>query len=360
MPADPVTEKHDRQSLPNLIERYIPRDWVFPIVLAVFVGVVVWFSHAIVSFVMPTGTLVRLPSFVGRTLPDAEAELARLGLKSAVTATSASKHYPKGVVVDQQPDAGVEVRTGREITLVISTGMQAELMPDLRFQGLREARLDISDAHLQLARTTFAKSDDVPANHVIAQHPLPLSRVAGGAPVTLTVSSGGAAQLRVPAFVGLNVDEARALAARDHIKLGQIVWTPFGTAGPPHGDVVRQKPAGGARIAPYDDVSLQVSAGPNESGYIIRQVQVLASVPVIENVRPGKALRVVLRVSDATGRYDLYDAFAQPGQKLEFTLTTVGTSVLDMYVNHTLVGETRLGREPAHVYQSAVRAKKAT
>ncbi|MCL5258383.1 MAG: PASTA domain-containing protein, partial [Firmicutes bacterium] len=205
MPADPVTEKHGRQSLPNLIERYIPRDWVFPIVLAVFVGVVVWFSHAIVSFVMPTGTLVRLPSFVGQTLPDAEAELARLGLKSAVTATSASKHYPKGAVVDQQPDAGVEVRTGREITLVISTGMQAELMPDLRFQGLREARLDISDAHLQLARTTFAKSDDVPANHVIAQHPLPLSRVAGGAPVTLTVSSGGAAQLRVPAFVGLNV-----------------------------------------------------------------------------------------------------------------------------------------------------------
>ncbi len=63
-------------------------------------------------------------------------------------------------------------------------------------------------------------------------------------------------------------------------------------------------------------------------------------------------LDVRLSMRDATGRYDFYHAYADPGQKLDFTVTAVGTSVLDMYVNNTLVGETRLGTEPPKVYGS--------
>ena len=55
-------------------------------------------------------------------------------------------------------------------------------------------------------------------------------------------------------------------------------------------------------------------------------------------------------MTDATGKYDLYHAFAEPGQKLDFTVTAIGTSLVDMYVNDVLVGETRLGTEPPVVY----------
>jgi hypothetical protein len=156
--------------------------------------------------------------------------------------------------------------------------------------------------------------------------------------------------LLVPNFIGLTIDQARALAADAGIKLGQIVWTPLGRSGPPHGMVARQAPAPKSRIASYDPVALQVSAGPNESGYVLRQVHVLVSVPQSPDAAAGTQLDVRLAVTDATGRYDLYHAFAEPGQKLDFTVTALGTSVLDMYVNGTLAGETRLGTEPAHVY----------
>ena len=76
----------------------------------------------------------------------------------------------------------------------------------------------------------------------------------------------------------------------------------------------------------------------------------LVSVPVPENVANGTQLEVRLVMTDATGKYDLYHAFAQPGQKLDFTVTAVGTSVLDMFVNGVLAGETRLGNEPPAVY----------
>lgn len=299
---------------------------------------------------MPSSATVTLPSFVGQTLPDANAEIARLKLNSAVVDHTTSDRYPQGVVIMQRPAAGDQVRQGRQISFVISDGIVARLMPDLRYQSMREVELDLSRTHLQLGKVTYARSDVVPDGHVIAQSPAPLVSVHEGDTVSLTVSRGGKANVIVPNFVGLTIDQARALASATGVKLGQVVWTPLGKGAPPHGMVARQRPPPKARIPSYDPVALQVSAGPNESGYIVRQVHVLVSVPEPDNVQNGQQLDVRLSLTDATGQYDVYRAFAEPGQKLDFTITAVGTSLLDMYVDNQLVGETRLGTEPAKIY----------
>jgi eukaryotic-like serine/threonine-protein kinase len=322
-------------------------------VLVVFVALVVWFGREIYDFLLPSSATVTVPSFVGQTLADANAEIERLKLSSAVVDHTTSDRYPKDVVIMQRPDAGEQVRQGRQVSFVISDGIVARLMPDLRYQSMREVQLDLSRAHLELGRVTYARSDIVPDGHVVSQNPAPLVNVHEGDAVTLLVSRGGRANIVVPSFVGLTIDQARALASDAGIKLGQIVWTPLGKKGPPHGMVARQIPPPKARIASYDPVALQVSAGPNESGYILRQVHVLVSVPEPENVASDDQLDVRLSLTDATGRYDFYRAFAEPGQKLDFTVTAVGTALLDMYVNDTLVAEERLGTEPPKVYSQA-------
>ncbi|MGB8519287.1 MAG: PASTA domain-containing protein [Candidatus Tumulicola sp.] len=322
-----------------------------------FVAVVVWFGHQIHDFLLPPSDTITVPSFVGQTLTDANAEAARLKLTPAVVDHTASDRYPKNVIISQRPDAGAQAREGRQISFVISDGIIARLMPDLRYQSMREVELDLSRVRMKLGKVTYAKSDIVPEGHVISQDPAPLANVGGDDTVTLVVSRGGLSALQVPNFTGMLVDDARALAAKSGVKLGQIIWTPLGPNGPPHGAVVRQIPAAKAKIASFEPVSLQVSAGPYESGYIIRQVRVLVSVPVPDQAQQGEQqteqqqqLDVRLTVTDATGKYDLYHAFAEPGQKLDFTVTAIGTSLVDMYVNDVLVGETRLGTEPPVVY----------
>jgi len=320
-----------------------------------FVAVVTWFGHQIYDFLFPSSATVTLPSFVGQTLTDANAEIERLKLNSAVVDHTTSDRYPKGVVIMQRPEAGGQVRQGRQISFVVSDGIVARLMPDLRYQSMREVQLDLSRAHLQQGRIAYARSDVVPEGHVISQNPAPLVNVHQGDVVTLVVSRGGRANVIVPGFVGLTIDQARQLASDAGLKIGQIVWTPLGRDGPPHGMVARQVPAPKAKIASYDPVALQVSAGPNESGYILRQVHVLVSVPAPESTddtQGGQQLDVRLALTDATGTYDLYHAFAEPGQKLDFNVTALGTSVLDMYVNNALVSEERLGTEPPHTYGS--------
>src|SRR5450631_1557059 len=134
--------------------------------------------------------------------------------------------------MSQQPAPGTHVRVGREISLVVSTGVTIFPMPDLRYQSLREANLALDHSKLQLAKATVVPNDDVLANHVLSQDPPPLTSVREGTRVALVLSKGPPPAVRVPNFVGEFIDDARADAARSNVHLGQIVWTPFGPSGP--------------------------------------------------------------------------------------------------------------------------------
>ena len=136
--------------------------------------------------------------------------------------------------------------------------------------------------------------------------------------------------------------------------LGQIVWTPFGTGGPARGVVVRQNPAANASIDPSQAVSLQISAGPGVAGYLVRQVHAVATVPSPQD-GTERAQRIRIEVRDQTGTWNVYDAYAQPKQKLDFNLTVVGTSELDVYVDNELISSTKLGVEPAAETLAGVR-----
>jgi serine/threonine-protein kinase len=317
------------------------RDWVFALSLALAVAVVVWFGRSVKDFFGPSTAEVLMPSLSGQTSADAIAEAERLQLHAVIVANQPSDQYPKDVVMGQQPAAGTRVRQGRQISLIVSTGVVIFPMPDLRFQSLREAGLTLNRSKLQLDKTTVVANDDVQANHVITQDPPPLSSVREGSKVSLTLSKGPPTEVKVPNFVGMMVDDARDQAMRAKIHLGQIVWTPFGASGPPRGRIVRQNPAPGGTVDPFDPVSLQVSAGPTEYGYLVRQVHATVIVPSALDTA-----QVRIQMRDETGTWNVYDGYAQGGAKLDFNLTAIGTSELDTYINNELLNQTKLGVEP--------------
>jgi beta-lactam-binding protein with PASTA domain len=319
-------------------ETIFNRDWVFALSLAFAVGVVVWFGRSVKDFFEPAVADVFVPSFSGVSVADASAEAERLKLRATVVANAPSDRFPKDAIMSQQPAAGSHVREGREISLVVSTGVTIVPMPDLRYQSLREANLTLDRNRLQLAKTTIVPNDDVLANHVLSQDPPPLTSVREGTKVSLTLSKGPPSSVRVPNFVGEFIDDARADAANSKVHLGQIVWTPFGPNGPPRGQVAKQNPAPGAQIDPFAPVSLQVSAGPTEYGYLIRQVHATATVPASDS-----AANVRMEVHDETGTWNVYDGYAEGGQKLDFNLTVVGKSELDTYINNELLSQVTLG-----------------
>jgi len=323
------------------------QDWFFAVSLALFVGTSVWFGRAIQDFFAPSAKTVSTPTLIGETLGDAVSTSARMHLRTVVIQHTPSDRFPRDVIMRQDPPPGTQVREGRQISIVVSTGVQIFPMPDLRYESMREVGLDLSRFKLLLGKVKTVQSDEVPANHVVTQDPPPLSSVRVGSTVNVEVSKGGFTAIRAPSFVGMSVDEARDAAAESHVHLGQIVWTPFGRWGPPRGVVVRQSPPAGAVIDPLQAVSLQISAGPRESGYLIRQVHATATVPEdLNDTGDDRTPIVRVQVRDETGTWNVYNAYAQPKQRLDFNLTVVGTAELDVFVNNELLDSTSLGAEP--------------
>lgn len=321
---------------------FFDQNWALAVALAFFVGVAVWFGRSIKDFLAPTGQEIMVPSLVGQTASDALQEAERVHFHAIIAERSQSDTFPKDVVMRQEPAGGTRVRQGRQISLVVSNGVQIFAMPDLRYESMREVRLDLSRYRLQLGKVRTVASDDVPANHVVAQRPPPLTSARIGTVVNIDVSAGTLNAGRVPNFSGMSIDAARETAARGKFVLGQIVWTPFGRSGAARGTVVRQSPVAGTRADSLTRVSLQVSAGPREAGYVVRQVHATAAVP-----SGDKPVKVRIEVRDETGTWKVFDAYAQPRQKLDFNVTAIGTSELDMYVDNELVSATKLGKEPA-------------
>ncbi len=319
----------------------LDRDWLLALSFAFLVAVLVWFGRSVKEFFGPSASDVLLPAFSGQTLDDANSECARLHLQCSVVARRPSERFPRDVVMGQQPAAAARVREGRAVSFVVSNGVSIFPMPDLRYESLRNVNLTLSRLHLQLTKSTVVANDDVPASHVVAQVPPPLESVREGAGVTLTLSKGPPANVKLPNFVGMNVNEARDAATAAGVHLGQIVWTPFGIYGPPRGAVVRQSPNAGAGIDPFSLVSLQVSAGPRESGYLVRQVHVSATIPIVDS-----AAHVRMVVRDDTGTWNVYDGYAQGGQKIDLNVTAVGTAEVDTYVNNELLNSSKIGVEP--------------
>jgi len=316
-------------------------DIVFALALALFVGVAVWFARAIHDFVLPTAPSIYAPTLLGQTEEDAQ-RTAQFGrVKAVVVARTASDRYLQGTVMSQDPRPGTQVREGRAISIVVSTGVQIIPMPDLRYESSREVQLDLSHFKLQLGKTRTVPNDDVPAGQVVGQDPLPLRSVHVGQVVNLDLSQGPPSSVRVPDFIRTQIEDARDTARRDGVRLGQIVWTPFGKYGPPRGVVVRQRPGPGAQVDPFSSVSLQVSAGPQEFGYLVREVHATVAVPA--SAPETAKVRVV--VDDDTGEHTAFDGYARARQKLDFALNLIGTASLQVFVDDDLTYQTKLGAE---------------
>ncbi len=320
----------------------LDRDWFLAFALAFFVAVAVWFGRSVRDFFGPSASDILLPAFSGQTLDDANGECERLHLTCTVLTRRPSEKYPQDVVMGQVPAAGARVREGRAVSLIVSTGVSIFPMPDLRYESLRTVNLTLSRLHLRLDRTRLVANDEIPAQHVVEQNPPPLTSVRDGSAVSLTLSKGPPQSVKVPDFVNRTIDDARDLASQSNVHLGQIVWTPFGANGPARGVVVRQNPEAGRGIDPFSLVSLQVSAGPGEAGYIVRQVHVGATIPAVD-----QAAHVRMTVRDDTGTWNVFDGFAQSGQKIDLNVTAVGTAELDTYVNGELLDHATIGVEPS-------------
>jgi serine/threonine-protein kinase len=174
----------------------------------------------------------------------------------------------QGTVLEQNPVAGVELREGRTVTIVVSDGPELKPLPELVNLPQIEADARLRVLNLAVGTITTENSEDVQRDYVIrwsvpGQGVLPVgTEVVSGTTVDLVVSAGPA-QRPVPDITNVAYDQAVAMLADPTVRLNaQRVDDEF-SRDIPIGNVIRTDPPVGTDVDRDSTVTIVVSKGPD-------------------------------------------------------------------------------------------------
>jgi serine/threonine-protein kinase len=199
---------------------------------------------------------VSVPKVSGK--PDTEAIqiLSNAGLDAQVREVFSERD--PGIVVGQNPKAGVEVAKGSSVVIRVSKGVQTVAVPDVLFQSQSDAEAELQAAGLA-ADVVEVESDEA-QGLVVGQDPEPGVEVDVGATVTISVSLGPPPVVAVPSVLGLDQASAEATLADAGFEV-DVVESP--TLDPANdGLVSEQDPPAGSEVDPGTTVTIVVEKLP--------------------------------------------------------------------------------------------------
>ncbi len=202
----------------NLAKRF----YIVLVVLVVIFSVMNWY---VMPWYVNDGGTVTVPDLSGMNETDARHVLDTLGLQFQLGGTKISKLSPNTVLA-QNPEAGMIVKNGRRVYLVVSGGFEKALVPDLQGHSQREAQFMLERAGFRLGSVTMDSSSVFPQNVVMSQSISPNTSSVSGTPISIVVSSGIplAGTLTIPDLVGKPLSDAQRIILSSGFILGKITF----------------------------------------------------------------------------------------------------------------------------------------
>lgn len=170
-----------------------------------------------------------VPDFVGIQIGDVERTAKKERLRIEVIDSIYAPIYEGGVVLEQQPTAGTEVKSGRRIFVTITSHQQKMVgVPYVTGFSLRQAKNMLEMAGLEISELKYV--DNIATNNILAMlngrdtiRRNSKLELEVGSGVTLIVGRGeDAAPVEVPRIVGLTLGEAKSRLWERGLNVGKV------------------------------------------------------------------------------------------------------------------------------------------
>lgn len=163
---------------------------------------------------------VEMPNLVGMNYQEAEALLKEKNILIESRIEQASDKYEKGVVSNQQPNAGIMVKEGvKNAKLIISTGKAEIDIPDVTNYTLEAAKEELDKAGIMYTVIEEA-SEEIPIDYVIRTDPVAGRAVSASKIIDVYVSRGPDTKtFTMPNLVGKTLEYAKEKADELNFKL---------------------------------------------------------------------------------------------------------------------------------------------
>ncbi|GAB4240330.1 MAG: hypothetical protein Kow00109_15410 [Acidobacteriota bacterium] len=198
---------------------------------------------------------VATPSVVGMSLDDAKVLLERAGLQVAVAARRYDATVPEGDILTQSPGAGIPMRKGGTVRVVVSLGRRSQPVPRVEGITLRAARLVLQQAGYELGRVARLPLPGA-EEKIVGQWPDPGSEARTTNRVDVLVVEKAPRRYVTPRFQGRNLN----LVLRELNELGFPSRVTYREAWDyAKGTVIRQHPEPGEPLAEGETILLEVA-----------------------------------------------------------------------------------------------------
>jgi serine/threonine-protein kinase len=232
---------------------------LFNAALYVLLFLIVFFLSAILfSKVILKGETVTVPDLTGKTLTVAKADLAKKDLLAVQDGSEFSDRWEKGAILRQDPAPGSRIRVTQVVRVVLSSGSQTVVVPDILGKDLETAARLLSEAGLSRGKSTQIHTAKYAAGRIIAQIPGPESIVERNSPVGLLISQGDLEdRYLMPELLYRRADRVIARLKELDFRIADIhyVYYPYQRSG----IIVGQSPLPGYRIQKRNQITLEVS-----------------------------------------------------------------------------------------------------
>lgn len=177
------------------------------------------------------GARRNVPDFAGMPLAEAQEAARSHDLKIVVNDSLYVPAYDGGIVLDQLPEGGVEVKPGRAVYVTINSFRQKMVaVPYVAGRSLRQAKNMLEIAGLQIEQLVYRP--DIATNYVLEEaydgRKISAStrleaEMGSGVTLYVGVESGHAGTV-VPQTVGLPLHEARSRLWEQGLNIGRVLF----------------------------------------------------------------------------------------------------------------------------------------
>ena len=250
----------------------VRRNRKIALLMAVVVGIVGWYV------LIGPGSRVVVPSTVGASQSEVSAALEPLGLTSLIIEKQFSEDIAEGRVIQSLPEAGGRVDAGGTVKLIVSKGPERFMLPLVAGLTPEAATNLIAKMPLDLKPLSEEFSTTVPKGYVIDSNPPSGEKVKRGSVVVIRVSKG-IEQIALASYIGKSSDQAlNELQDAGFAVTSTYAFSETRLAG----EVISQKPAGGATADKGSAVSLVISKGTQ-----------YAYIPNLFSIEEAKAIQAL-------------------------------------------------------------------
>jgi len=134
--------------------------------------------------------MVQVPDVVGMSVSGAREYLKREELEYRLAGSRASEDTAAGKVLSQEPPAGLMVAPATVVKLVLSIGPRQVVVPSVTEMSVPQAKRNLEAAGLVSGEVREAYQERIPAGYVASTFPAANAKVVPGTQVDMVVSLG--------------------------------------------------------------------------------------------------------------------------------------------------------------------------